>query len=74
MRTRSNAMRGGSARQVGLKTRLYVIAGALVAIAMCASDAFAQGKVTVIATTEDMAAIARDVGGDRVSVEALARG
>jgi ABC-type Zn uptake system ZnuABC Zn-binding protein ZnuA len=74
VRTRSNASGGGSARQGGLKTRRYAIAGALVAIALCASDAFAQGKVTVIATTEDMAAIARDVGGDRVSVEALARG
>jgi zinc/manganese transport system substrate-binding protein len=74
VRTRSNARGGGSARQAGLKTRRYTIAGALVSIALCASDAFAQGKLTVIATTEDMAAIARDVGGDRVSVEAMARG
>jgi zinc/manganese transport system substrate-binding protein len=34
----------------------------------------AQGKLTVIATTEDLASIAREVGGDRISVDALARG
>jgi zinc/manganese transport system substrate-binding protein len=34
----------------------------------------AQGKVNVITTTEDLAAIAREVGGDHVTVEALARG
>ena len=34
----------------------------------------AQGKLNVIATTEDLAAIAREVGGDHVTVEALARG
>jgi zinc/manganese transport system substrate-binding protein len=46
----------------------------LVASAWLASSAFAQGKINVIATTEDLASIAREVGGDRVSVEALARG
>jgi ABC-type Zn uptake system ZnuABC Zn-binding protein ZnuA len=34
----------------------------------------AQGKLNVVATTEDLAAIAREVGGDRISVEPLARG
>ena len=34
----------------------------------------AQGKLTVVTATEDLAAIAREVGGDRVSVEAIARG
>jgi zinc/manganese transport system substrate-binding protein len=61
VRTRSSAVRAA-------------IAIAFLAMAICASNAFAQGKLTVIATTEDMAAIARDVGGDRVSVEGLARG
>ena len=36
--------------------------------------AHAQGKVNVMTTTEDLAAIAREVGGDRVTVEAMARG
>jgi ABC-type Zn uptake system ZnuABC Zn-binding protein ZnuA len=44
----------------------------LAAIAGGASPAAAQ--LDVIATTEDLAAIAREVGGDRVKVEALARG
>jgi zinc/manganese transport system substrate-binding protein len=34
----------------------------------------AQGKLNVITTTEDLAAIAREVGGDHVTVEAMARG
>ena len=47
----------------------------LVAAAFIApTGAAAQGKLNVIATTEDLAAIARDVGGDRITIEALARG
>ncbi len=34
----------------------------------------AQSKLNVITTTEDLAAIAREVGGDHITVEALARG
>jgi zinc/manganese transport system substrate-binding protein len=36
--------------------------------------ATAQGKLNVITTTEDLAAIAREVGGDKVNVESIARG
>ena len=36
--------------------------------------ALAQGKLNVIATTEDLASIAREVGGDHATVEAIARG
>jgi zinc/manganese transport system substrate-binding protein len=36
--------------------------------------AIGQGKVNVIATTEDLASIAREVGGDRIAVESIARG
>jgi zinc/manganese transport system substrate-binding protein len=39
-----------------------------------AASAFAQSKLNVVATTEDLAAIAREVGGDRVTVDAIARG
>jgi zinc/manganese transport system substrate-binding protein len=45
----------------------------LAALAVTA-PAFAQGKLTVVATTEDLASIAREVGGDRIAVEAIARG
>jgi zinc/manganese transport system substrate-binding protein len=34
----------------------------------------AQGKLNVMTTTEDLAAIAREVGGDHITVEAMARG
>jgi zinc/manganese transport system substrate-binding protein len=34
----------------------------------------AQGKLNVVTTTEDLAAIAREVGGDRITVESIARG
>jgi zinc/manganese transport system substrate-binding protein len=36
--------------------------------------AAAQGKLNVMTTTEDLASIAREVGGDRITVEAIARG
>jgi len=51
-----------------------IAAAACLAVSLFAAEAFAQGKATVIATTEDLASIAREIGGDRVSVEALARG
>ena len=35
---------------------------------------YAQGKLNVMTTVEDLAAIAREVGGDRVTVESIARG
>jgi ABC-type Zn uptake system ZnuABC Zn-binding protein ZnuA len=34
----------------------------------------AQGRVNVVTTTEDLAAIAREVGGDRAAVDFIARG
>src|SRR5712691_8183721 len=36
--------------------------------------AFAQGKLNVVTTTEDLGAIAREIGGDKVSVTPLAKG
>jgi zinc/manganese transport system substrate-binding protein len=46
----------------------------LLIAAATAVPARAQGKLTVVTATEDLAAIAREVGGDRVSVDAIARG
>ena len=34
----------------------------------------AQGKLNVVTTTEDLASIAREVGGDRITVESIAQG
>jgi zinc/manganese transport system substrate-binding protein len=41
---------------------------------LCPLTAQAQGKLNVMTTTEDLASIAREVGGDRVTVESLAKG
>ena len=56
------------------RPRMLIAAIALVAASLVASNAMAQGKLNVVATTEDLASIAREVGGDRVTVEAMARG
>jgi zinc/manganese transport system substrate-binding protein len=52
------------------------VTGALVATLslVVATDSFAQSKLNVVTTTEDLAAIAREVGGDRITVEPIARG
>ena len=45
-----------------------------IALAAFASPAFAQGKLNVIASTEDLASIGREVGGDRITIESIAKG
>jgi zinc/manganese transport system substrate-binding protein len=47
---------------------------ALLVAAVLSSAAPAHAVVNVVTTTEDLAALVREVGGDRVKVEALARG
>ncbi len=42
--------------------------------AMLAAPAFAQSKLNIVTTTEDLAAIGREVGGDHVTIESMARG
>ncbi len=44
------------------------------AVAFALGSAEARAAVKVITTTEDLAALVREVGGDKVEVEALARG
>ena len=51
-----------------------LIAALVAAALLTGSPARAQGKLNVITTTEDLAAIAREVGGDRVTVESIAKG
>jgi zinc/manganese transport system substrate-binding protein len=53
-----------------MKKLLFV----LTLLAACSYATPAAAAVKVITTTEDLAAIVREIGGDRVSVEALARG
>ena len=54
--------------------KIKSIAAALVLNVASAVPAFSQSKLNVMTTTEDLAAIAREVGGDRITVEAMARG
>jgi len=52
--------------------RLSVLAAAVLAVAGVASPS--RAAVNVMTTTEDLADLTRQVGGDRVSVESIARG
>jgi zinc/manganese transport system substrate-binding protein len=48
---------------------------ALVAVSLFVpSPARAQGKPNVVATTEDLASIGREVGGDHISIDSIAKG
>jgi zinc/manganese transport system substrate-binding protein len=51
-----------------------VTALAVATILGMAVPAAAQGKLNVVTATEDLASIAREVGGDRITVESIARG
>jgi zinc/manganese transport system substrate-binding protein len=53
-----------------ISTLIGVLAISMVTV----TPAQAQAKLNVMTTTEDLAAIAREVGGDRASVESIARG
>src|ERR671936_2912979 len=53
---------------------MKVVTIAIVALLAAASSARADGKLNVMTSTEDLASIAREVAGDRVAVEAIARG
>jgi len=55
-----------------MKTRNLFIVLAFAAFA--ATPAFAQGKLNVIAATEDLASIGREVGGDHITIESIAKG
>src|SRR5947207_11614997 len=50
-----------------------ILVGVLGAL-LVAVPARAQSKLNVVTTTEDLASIAREVGGDRITVEAIAKG
>src|SRR6184192_1756372 len=50
-----------------------ILVGVLGAL-LIAIPARAQSKLNVVATTEDLASIAREVGGDRIAIESIARG
>ena len=51
-----------------------VIAAIAAVVALGGVQPHAQGKLNVVTSTEDLASIAREVGGDRIAITALARG
>jgi len=56
-----------------MKTPSLVAALASVAC-LVASPLIAQSKLTVMTTTEDLASIAREIGGDHITVDSMAKG
>src|SRR6478609_7107308 len=55
-------------------SRLTVVVAAVIVAIAAGVPIQAQGKLNVVTTTEDLAAIAREVGGDRIATESIARG
>src|SRR3977135_4432576 len=55
--------------------KITTLSIALVSAAILAgTTAAAPSKLFVIATTEDLASIAREIGGDRITVDSIAKG
>src|SRR5499426_3439068 len=76
-RTRTNEGRNAAISEKGfmnMKSSRRIALIILAALLATTSPAGAQSKLNVVTTTEDLAAIAREVGGDRVTVDSIARG
>ena len=56
-----------------MKSRTLLKAAALALIAIAATGSSAAAQIRVVATTPDLASVAREIGGDKVSVVALAK-
>src|SRR5438552_10856753 len=54
--------------------KIKICLAILAALLISSLPARAQSKLNVMATTEDLAAIAREVGGDHIMVDSIARG
>src|SRR5262245_10632003 len=57
-----------------MKPRTFVALFIILSTWLAAPTVGAQGALNVMATTEDLASIAREVGGDRATVDSIARG
>src|SRR3981189_2629728 len=55
-----------------MNTKLIVIVAAF--LSAWSGVAKAQSRLNVISTTEDLASIAREVGGDHITIESIAKG
>ena len=56
-----------------IRSSLSTIAAAALLLGP-ASSAFAAGKINVVTATQDLAAIGAEIGGDKISIEAIAKG
>src|SRR6266478_192018 len=66
---------GETMRNVSLHTRVIALIAAFALLsAICPLPASAAGKLQIMTATTDLAALAREIGGDRVEVESVARG
>src|SRR5215813_12840417 len=54
--------------------KIKLCLSALIALLIASLPLAAQSKLNVVATTEDLAAIAREVGGDHITVDSIAKG
>src|SRR5215510_11872321 len=54
-----------------MKIKIYLV---IFVALFLGTSAQAQSKLNVVTTTEDLAAIAREVGGDHITVDSIARG
>src|SRR3989442_10689836 len=54
--------------------RNNICLAAFIALVTVSLSVHAQGKLNVVTTTEDLAAIAREVGGDHITVDSIAKG
>src|SRR5258706_10743454 len=54
--------------------KVKYIASVVLMLSAGSARAHAQAKPNVIATTQDLASIAQEVGGDRISVDSIAKG
>jgi zinc/manganese transport system substrate-binding protein len=56
-----------------MKSRNLLTAATLAVVAIAAAGSAAAAQIRVVATTPDLASVAREIGGDKVSVVALAK-
>ena len=54
--------------------KIKICLAAMFGFLLSSSSLHAQGKLNVVGTTEDLAAIAREVGGDHINVDSIAKG
>src|SRR6516162_4062001 len=54
--------------------KIKICLAALIGLLVLSLPVHAQSKLNIVATTEDLAAIAREVGGDHITVDSIAKG